>query len=92
MDDGVETLQLILSQILGHLKAQYSGTVAVDVYACGRMCYKIVLQLVKGINFDDLQHLVNTGNEMYAIRPDCTNFGGHEKGTVPFFLDIKDVV
>ena len=84
-------LKAIIACIFVHLKKQYSGDVGIDVFSHGDNRYRIVLKLTRGINFDALRREVKAAeNNEFAIKPDCTEFGGGQGlGTIPFFLKIN---
>ena len=93
----------ILEHIVGHLKPLYSGKDAetklpvsyeIDELTAskGPGVYRIRLVLVKGINFETLQHACNNdpkNTNIYVIEPDLTNYGGLEKGHVYFRIVIN---
>lgn len=83
--ERTELLKHVMKLIFVQLKKQYSGAVGVNVFQTGTK-YSVTLKLTKGIDFDAMRKEINASNDFFRIKPDCSNFGGHEIGTIPFFL------
>lgn len=94
MENGEDRLKEILKVIFGILKQQYSGSVGVDVFkqpeSETKHRYVVTLTLSRGINFDLLRRGVKKCNGDFAVKPDCTHFGGESKlGVIQFYLRIQ---
>jgi hypothetical protein len=89
-----ERLKEVLKVVFGILKQQYSGNVGVDVFQQSdsetKHRYVVTLTLSRGINFDMLRRGVKKCNGAFAVKPDCTNYGGESKlGVIQFYLRIQ---
>lgn len=81
-------LKEVTSVILTCLKKQYSGPVEVNVFSL-QDSFQVELKLTRGINFDLLSCEVNSAdNDVFNIKPDCTNLGGYDFGIVRFFINV----